>query len=586
MGCLSGCCFGGLTSRRPLEPDQFYEDISGLGPVRQAVLDGDTTLLRGTWLLEQYRRSRSWSAILTGLTANRQAVLPRHQELPEEAIWPAEELACLVGQRYGRVKIVAVSYPWLSPFHPDPHGRHLATIGKAIEQWYTYFSKEYQWDLAIFLDWCSLPQEPRTGEEEERYLRGMTDVHLWYMSQWTDVWLLSSMEGDLRSLTPYNQRGWPMLERVLSTMWPKLSGSYHADVLDLGLLNPSCTNWELTESTCALRRAPPLDPKTFKQDLATRQFGIEVHRDFVLHKYSELFNSVVGGVRDLYFQDLEWEDGEVEQLSRVMPHCTGLVNLFIDVNHIGDAGAAALADALPRCPHLTSLHLSDNDIGWDGAQALAAAIPRCRQLARLDLSNNCVGDVGAAALARALPRCRQLSALNLDFNEISEKGVKALVSGIPRCRSLAKLSLSGNGIGEQGIALLAQALPRCKQLRQLSVNGCSINDAGAVALSKMLSRCKSLRVLLMRNNLIGDIGANALSNAMPRATGLLQLALEENGIDGKGGQMLQEAWVKSSKKAWKLTLGHGISGGNLIMSHREAGQFTKPRCVTFVPELS
>jgi Ran GTPase-activating protein (RanGAP) involved in mRNA processing and transport len=49
-----------------------------------------------------------------------------------------------------------------------------------------------------------------------------------------------------------------------------------------------------------------------------------------------------------------------------------LVALDLSGNHIGDAGARALA-ASPHMAHITTLNLSGNKIGPEGAAALAAS---------------------------------------------------------------------------------------------------------------------------------------------------------------------------------------------------------------------
>ena len=100
-------------------------------------------LLRLSWLLKQARRG---------------AVLPRRQELPEEAFLSEAEVRALprghVGQafetcgslsdepsglrdRFGHsdkpLRIISISHGWLTPEHPDPFGEQLARFAKQIE---------------------------------------------------------------------------------------------------------------------------------------------------------------------------------------------------------------------------------------------------------------------------------------------------------------------------------------------------------------------------------------------------------------------------------------------------------------------
>ena len=93
-------------------------------------------LLRLSWLLKQARRG---------------AVLPRRQELPEEAFlseaevralprghmgMPFETCGCMTDdQRADKpLRIIAISYGWLTPKHPDPDGEQLRRFAQQVER--------------------------------------------------------------------------------------------------------------------------------------------------------------------------------------------------------------------------------------------------------------------------------------------------------------------------------------------------------------------------------------------------------------------------------------------------------------------
>jgi hypothetical protein len=92
-------------------------------------------LLSLSWLLKQARRG---------------AVLPRRQELPEEAFLSEAEVRALPRGHVGEfdcfgcvveddwradkpLRIIAISYGWLTPEHPDPDGEQLRRFAKQIE---------------------------------------------------------------------------------------------------------------------------------------------------------------------------------------------------------------------------------------------------------------------------------------------------------------------------------------------------------------------------------------------------------------------------------------------------------------------
>ena len=72
--------------------------------------DGTIRLVRAQWLL----------------SAACPAVMPRRQELPEEAFCSADEASERL--RRGDRSIIALSYGWLTAAHPDPHGQTLAAL--------------------------------------------------------------------------------------------------------------------------------------------------------------------------------------------------------------------------------------------------------------------------------------------------------------------------------------------------------------------------------------------------------------------------------------------------------------------------
>ena len=95
-------------------------------------------LLRLSWLLKQARRG---------------AVLPRRQQLPEDAFLSESEVRALPRGHVGLplencggccmmdddradkpLRIISISYGWLTPEHPDPKGEQLARFAEQIDR--------------------------------------------------------------------------------------------------------------------------------------------------------------------------------------------------------------------------------------------------------------------------------------------------------------------------------------------------------------------------------------------------------------------------------------------------------------------
>ena len=110
-------------------------------------------------------------------------------------------------------------------------------------------------DLAVFFDWCSLFQKPRTEEIEEIFKRSLKAVNLWYAHVMVMCWLLTRVpEGVLA----YERRGWPTFEQGVSCFIK--DGS---KVLDLGAMDDTCTTWWSALKSCKAGRLPPMAPPRF-----------------------------------------------------------------------------------------------------------------------------------------------------------------------------------------------------------------------------------------------------------------------------------------------------------------------------------
>ena len=127
-------------AQNPVDGQIFFKPEKMYSLLRQGS-DGSPApvrLLRLSWLLEQARRG---------------AVLPRRQELPEEAFLSEAEVRALPRGHVGvacetccgclltddlradkPLRIIAISYGWLTPEHPDPDGEQLARFAEQIEQ--------------------------------------------------------------------------------------------------------------------------------------------------------------------------------------------------------------------------------------------------------------------------------------------------------------------------------------------------------------------------------------------------------------------------------------------------------------------
>jgi hypothetical protein len=122
--------------------------------------------------LERYTKPASiWAALMTGnvrllraswLVVHGKAggILARRQDLPDEAFIGVEELQRMFGEGNGDdvLPIIAISFCWAIPAHPDPDDSQLRTIVEVLEremEKYVTANNSFV-DMGIFWDVCCL----------------------------------------------------------------------------------------------------------------------------------------------------------------------------------------------------------------------------------------------------------------------------------------------------------------------------------------------------------------------------------------------------------------------------------------------
>ena len=140
------------------------------------------------------------------------------------AYYQPEEVEALERSEYGAgrgnphaLAVICVSYCWETPEHPDPFGRTLVKIAKAIRNLKTDEYAE-RMKFAVFLDWTALPQkvngQERNAEDKAAFDDALSCMQVWYAHMLTTVLLLTGKQEGV-SLS-YQDRGWPTFERLVS----------------------------------------------------------------------------------------------------------------------------------------------------------------------------------------------------------------------------------------------------------------------------------------------------------------------------------------------------------------------------------
>lgn len=555
---------------------------------------GDIALVRGSWLAAHAAEGSECEGGLAagvggggGAYSAKAPVLPRRQALPARAFCRADLVLTS--------PIIAISHCWWDPSHPDPRGEQLRVLGAALKHRLAWGSGEVLGtgtpgaaaaaaaapapgsrlkskgavaakagggEVAVFIDWCSMHQAPRSEKEERAFRRALEKLGVVFAHEAVSLWMLTKVPWGARN---FADRGWPAFEWAVSQL--QASGR---EALDLNRLSPAepCKDWPALARTCtvAAKQKPPLAPDAFSRQLCHKIFRVGADHDVVLRVYRSTFHDAVASASRLDYSGLAWADREAACMAAVLPECSSLKELILSENLISDSGMKRIAESMPLCPRLRRLSLNSNEVGDAGAARLADVLPRCHQLHALDLAGNLVGDAGASRLAAVLPRCGRLQELLLGQNFLSDPSASLLAGALPSCASLRELDLQENEIGDLGAAALAAAAPQCRRLQRFSLARNRVGDAGARALAEAIPRCRRLQAFGVGGNEVGEIlggerigdgGAASLASALQRCARLRSLDLGENQIGDRGAARLADALPEMASLA-ELHLGRNL----------------------------
>ncbi|CAK0824196.1 unnamed protein product, partial [Prorocentrum cordatum] len=398
-----------------------FTTMEGLHPVR---------LVRMSWLLQQ-----------------RDTVLKRRQELPEEAFVSADELRAVweasgQGGKDHVAPIITISFCWDSREHPDPKGLQLKLVLDTLEQERHKYSKAIGSfkgfsEMGVFWDWPSLLQgDPikaeeakcaalrqgksekdaqeaadkakRTPAEKAAFKHGLEKtMDLWYAHQATTVLLLTQHPRERGSAREcgYDQSGWTTYERCSAEQIKQVFRSearWHA-VADLGH----------GAGAAQAGRRWPVGPDDFDRLIEDRSFTNGADRDAVKALFRQMSRAQLGGVTKLDFDGDHFDKmpppnpEQAAALASCLRLCARLETLDLRSCKICPVGSKALAEALPSMPSLKELLMMFSSIGDEGAQALAGALHSMPCLKTLLLQHNRIGGDGAQALAGGAAQARR-----------------------------------------------------------------------------------------------------------------------------------------------------------------------------------
>ena len=246
-------------------------------PIWSRIGSGEVILIRASWLLRRagYRPIDHNGEVRDSLGAH--AVgwvpqeapkpLPRRQDLEAnfpEAVMSLSELQALhrrfqdVAANAQRTRgayavpevgsakddgvdalpVLSVSHCWETAVHPDPECRTLRILAAELADggWEAYDEHDMPagaptcglplyrlWgfeEMGVFLDWCSLPQPPRTDAEGAAFRRAFASQDVWFAHTLVTSFIVTG-QPDGRLSVPRERRGWPFYEEASARLLKK-----------------------------------------------------------------------------------------------------------------------------------------------------------------------------------------------------------------------------------------------------------------------------------------------------------------------------------------------------------------------------
>mmetsp|Transcript_50454 Transcript_50454/g.134926 ORF Transcript_50454/g.134926 Transcript_50454/m.134926 type:complete len:407 (-) Transcript_50454:318-1538(-) len=234
------------------------------------------------------------------------------------------------------LSVVAISYPWLDPQHPDKSAVTMQRCLKCFKAFLEGASKIGEGcTVGLMMDYPCLPQkrtdgvDDRTPEEKARFKKALGTINQWYMHPYAttlvyDVELPEADSGH-SNLRPYINRGWCTFEfrasclvKAMFCLW-SLKGYEKAG---------SAISWAagVQGGKSALLRAAPMTPPKFDETLRAGvangeiAFTAKADLDFVINQYAAAFDTAFSETKDLMYQALKWPDEHICELAEALTY--------------------------------------------------------------------------------------------------------------------------------------------------------------------------------------------------------------------------------------------------------------------------
>jgi hypothetical protein len=344
--------------------------------MEESISKGTVALVYGSYIEDCWRQRQT---------------LQKRQDLPSASMWHGPE-AVEQWRQFGRLFLIIVSMSWLAADHPDPHLYQVRRLATAISKLKQHAGKFGVRDVAVAIDFCSLPQAPMSEVQQAQL--PMKEFHLMYLHQDTTAIMLTAVPSYESRV--YAQRGWCMFQEAVIDMKGGLASN--TIVLD-DTFDPDAeqsSGYTFISERC-YSRSPPLTPASFQSMLVERReaahskglklFESSEDASLVVSLFTLLCSHVLS-TDSLVYDDSTWGKLEACKLALVLRDAK-LRMLQLTHCCIGHDGLMAILAAVSGKASLVVLHFRYVDMGPKGALDLACVVGKLPCLVSLIVFVKC-----------------------------------------------------------------------------------------------------------------------------------------------------------------------------------------------------
>jgi len=222
----------------------------------------------------------------------------------------------------------------------------LVRFSDALRKNFTH-AQAFEGEVGIFIDWTALPQKvsghERSLDERVAFGHALGCMQVWFAHMLTTVFL---MTGSIEGCAPFEQRGWPSFERLVSMICKPNSENTWPMIVDTGRLDAAA---KTMPQSGFCERVPPQTIEQFSASLRTKRFTDGCDCEVVIELYRNTISAVLGFVPLLdMFGNPTWGDGAMRTVVEILPLCRQVtqVNFVDSFYELTDAGLNSLANAV------------------------------------------------------------------------------------------------------------------------------------------------------------------------------------------------------------------------------------------------